>query len=73
MYASYWKISYLNISSRNAHLKDMLINNANNNSDIIGLGETWLEMDAKVDIENFDGHFANFGTGKGVAGLKKWL
>ena len=37
-------------------------------SDIFGLGETWLEEDQKVHFEGFSGYFANFGSGKGIAG-----
>ena len=69
--ANYWKISYLNIFSLNAHYKDMINDNAIINSDIIGLGETWLERNSNVQLENFEGHFASFGRGKGVAGFTK--
>ena len=70
-YANHWKISYLNICSLNAHYKDLLNDNVINNSDIIGLGESWLEKGTKINIENFEGYFANFGRGKGVAGFTK--
>ena len=38
---------------------------------MFGLGETWLEEDNQVYFEGFYGYFANFGSGKGVAGYSK--
>jgi hypothetical protein len=70
-FANCWKISYLNINSLNAHYKDMSNDNAINNSDMIGLGETWMERNTTINIENFQGHFASFGRGKGAAGFTK--
>ena len=69
--ANHWKISYLNIQSLIAHHEDMVNDNSINNSDMIGLGETWLEKGTTIEIENFQGHFANFGRGKGLAGYTK--
>ena len=66
--ANHWKISYLNIQSLIAHHEDMVNDNSINNSDMIGLGETWLEKGTSIEIENHEGHFANYGRGKGVAG-----
>ena len=38
---------------------------------MFGLAETWLEQDQQVHFNGFDGYFANFGNGKGVAGYSK--
>ena len=40
-------------------------------ADMFGLGETWLEKDKEVHFDGYSGYFANFGTGKGVAGYSK--
>ena len=40
-------------------------------SDLFGLGETWLPHDQEVHFNAFNGFFANFGNGKGVAGYNK--
>ena len=69
--ANHWKISYLNVSSLNAHWEDVSIDNEINDSDVIGLGETWLEENKTVDLLNFAGYFANFGRGKGQAAFSK--
>lgn len=69
--ADHWKISYLNIDSLNAHLEDLKIDNEINDSDVIGLGETWLEVNKTIDFLNFAGYFANFGRGKGQAAFSK--
>ena len=67
----HWKISYLNVRSMKAadgHAKDVAKDNFIMDSDIFGLGETWLEEDQEVQFEGFSGYFANFGSGKGIAG-----
>ena len=69
--ADHWKISYLNVSSLNAHFEDVAIDNEINDSDVIGLGETWLEQDKSVDFKGYAGYFANFGRGKGQAAFSK--
>ena len=71
---NYWKICYLNVRSMkasNGHAEDVAIDNIIMNSDMFGLGETWLEQDQKRGFEGFSGYFANFGHGKGVAGYSK--
>ena len=70
----HWKISYLNVRSMksyNGHREDVKSDNFIMDADMFGLGETWLEHDNKVDFDGFSSHFANFGTGKGVAGYSK--
>ena len=69
-----WKISFLNVRSVKAaggHASDVVRDNFLMDSDVFGLGETWLEDGQKVDIDTFTGHFANFGSGKGVAAYSK--
>ena len=46
--AGYWKISYVNVRSMKAvdgHREDIRTDNFLMDSDMIGLGETWLEKD----------------------------
>ena len=66
-----WKISFLNVMSLNAHKNDVEKDNYLLDSDIFGLGETWLEIGSEVQLSNFAGFFANFGRGKGVAAYSK--
>ena len=40
-------------------------------ADMFGLGETWLKKEKEVHFDGYSGYFANFGTGKGVAGYSK--
>ena len=68
---NHWKISYLNVRSLNAHQEDVSVDNAIIDSDIIGLGETWLEKNELINLDGFSGYFANFGKGKGQAGFTK--
>ena len=70
---SFWKISYLNIRSLIAHHEDLSNDNAINDSDVCGFGETWLKENETVSIKGFSGesHFANFGKGKGQASFTK--
>ena len=53
------------------HRKDIALDNIIMNTDMFGLAETWLEEDQQVHFNGFDGYFANFGNGKGVAGYNK--
>ena len=72
--AKHWKISYLNVrsmKSADGHREDVKADNFIMDTDMFGLGETWLEQDSKVEYDGFSSHFANFGTGKGVAGFTK--
>ena len=69
-----WKISFLNVrsmKSSDGHRIDVAADNLLMDSDLFGLGETWLEEDNKVDYPGFFSHFANFGKGKGLAGYNK--
>ena len=66
-----WKISYLNVRSLNAHLLDVEKDNFIMDSDLLGLGETWLDGEETRPLNGFKGSFANFGKGKGVAGYNK--
>ena len=69
-----WKITYLNVrsmKSADGHRVDVALDNIIMNSDIFGLGETWLEKDSHVHFDGFNGYFSNFGNGKGVAGYTK--
>lgn len=69
-----WRISYLNVrslKSSNGHREDVKSDNFIMDTDLFGLGETWLQQDNKVNFVGFSGYFANFGNGKGVAGYSK--
>merc|ERR1712051_1053744 len=66
-----WKISYLNVRSLVAHQEDVQKDNFLIDSDILGLGETHLKNEETVYLDGFQGSFANFGKGKGVAGFSK--
>ena len=69
-----WKICYLNVrsmKSSDGHRVDVAHDNILMDSDMFGLGETWLDKDKKVEFDNYNGYFSNFGNGKGVAGYSK--
>ena len=69
-----FKISFLNVRSMKAtdgHRKDIALDNVIIDTDMFGLGETWLEQDQEVHFDGFNGYFANFGNGKGIAGYNK--
>ena len=69
-----WKVSYLNvrsIKSLDGHRDDVSNDQLLMRSDILGLGETWLEDDHVANFTGFDGYFATFGKGKGVAGYNR--
>ena len=69
-----WKISYLNVRSMktaSGHAEDVAKDNFIMDSDMFGLGETWLEQDQRRNFDEYSGYFANFGNGKGVAGYSK--
>ena len=68
---NHWKVSYLNVNSLNALFDDLEVDNAINDSDIFGLGETWLNQNQIVEFNGYEGYFANFGRGKGQAAFSK--
>ena len=58
-----WKVSYLNvrsIKSLDGHRDDVSNDQLLMRSDILGLGETWLEDDHVANFTGFDGYFATF-------------
>ena len=59
------------MKSAGGHREDVRSDNFLMDTDMFGLGETSLEQDNKVDYNGYSGYFANFGTGKGVAGFTK--
>ena len=70
----HFKISYINVQSvksLNGHRQDVMRDDALLEADILGLGETWLENGQTLDLEGYNGYFANSGKGKGVAGFSK--
>lgn len=69
--ANHWKVSYLNVQSLAAHHHDVCNDNVINDSDIMGLGETWLDKNGVINFDGFVGHFASFGRGKGQASFTK--
>ena len=66
------KISYLNIKSLYAHCGDVARDNIMMNSDVFSVGETWLSCESEVSFSGFDGYFASFGRGKGVAAFSQF-
>ena len=66
-----FKISYLNVRSLNAHQDDVKKDNLLIDSDLLGLGETWIEKDNTINLDGFSGCFASYGKGKGLAGYTK--
>lgn len=67
----HWKISFVNVRSLEAHHQDVQKSFRIMNSDMFGLGETWLEQCDLKEFQGFDGYFANSGRGKGVCGFSK--
>ena len=63
----HWKISFLNVSSLYAHLQDVARDNYLMDSDVFSLGETWLHQGTEIHLNGYNGIFANYGPGKGVA------
>ena len=59
------------MKSSDGHRVDVAHDNILMDSDMFGLGETWLDKDKKVEFDNYNGYFSNFGNGKGVAGYSK--
>lgn len=68
---THWRVSYVNVRSLKAHLTDVLNSQRLIQSDLLGLGETWLEEKENINIDGFNGYFANAGRGKGVSGFSK--
>ena len=67
----HWIVSYLNVRSLKGHKNDVEIDSTLMQSDVIGLGETWLKPDENVKLNGFTGSFASYGRGKGVASFCK--
>ena len=72
-----WQISFLNvrlIKALDGHREDVsnyiVIQKRPDkllmNSDLLGLGETWLEEDKTVNFPGFSGYFSTSGQGKGI-------
>ena len=68
---THWIVSYLNVRSLKCHEKDVAIDNELMKSDIFSLGETWLKPQETINFDQYVGHFANFGKGKGVAAYSR--
>ena len=69
-----WQISFLNVRSIKAldgHREDVSNDELLMNSDLLGLGETWLEEEKTVNFPGFSGYFSTSGQGKGIAGYTK--
>ena len=66
---SFWKVSYVNVQSLNAHKEYVAKDNFMMNTDIFALGETWLApgMEDHTVFPDYKGHFASHGRGKGIA------
>ena len=66
-------ISYLNINRIKPHLADLKCDDMFMRSDVIALGETWLQPDEIVSFEDkgFSGAQINIGNGKGIMAFAK--
>ena len=65
------KISYLNVRSLREHYQDVVKDPLLMNSDILGLGETWLHEGETADIPNYYATYVNSGKGKGLSAFCK--
>jgi len=66
-----FKVSYLNVRSLRAHIQDVKLDSSIVNSDIFGLGETWMHPNETFSIEGFKSCFVSAGKGKGIASFSK--
>ena len=65
-------IGYLNVRSLRKHWVDVNNDPELNKCHVIGLGETWLQENETVELQNFkSGTFVSGGFGKGVAAFSK--
>ena len=60
-------ITYLNVNRLKPHLCHIKGDHILMKSNVLGLGETWLENEETVTIDSYHGNFANYGNGKGLA------
>ncbi len=65
------KVSFLNVSSALKHALDIQKDAEILDSDIIGLGETWLVGNQKITLDGFQSCFANVRNGQGTASFFK--
>ena len=66
------KISYLNVMSLWAHLDDVKQSSRLMSSTVLGLGETWMDPGAEVNLPNFSqGTYENVGGRRGLAAFTK--
>ena len=68
---THWKVSYVNVRSLRSKKSQISNDNYLMDADIFGLGETHLAKEELIDFENFTGHFASSGKGKGTAAFSK--
>ena len=69
--SEYKTISYLNIRSLRNKIFEVTKTSTLMQSNILGLGETWLEPVETVQLDGYQSFFANYGRGKGVAVYSK--
>ena len=72
-YRDCFTISYLNINRLKPHYADLKLDDLFMKSDVISLGETWLQTNEHVSFEEdgFEGSEVNIGDGKGVMAFSK--
>ena len=69
---SHFVISYVNVKSLRCHLKNVMKDSFLMASDVLSLGETWLDPGDCVSLDGFcESTFANHGRGKGLATFTK--
>ena len=66
-----WKISYLNVASLLNKTEDVANDNNITDSDIFGIGETWMKPSGTLNFAGFTEHLANYGKGKGVCSFSR--
>ena len=66
------RISYLNVMGLWSHLDDLKQSSRLMSSTVLGLGETWMDPGAEVDLPNFShGTYENVGGRRGLAAFSK--
>ena len=73
-YRDFFTISYLNVNRLKPHWEDLILDDLFMKSDIISLGETWLQPHENVSFEEhgFEGLQVNIGDGKGVMAFAQY-
>ena len=65
------QISYTNVMNLWPHLEDIKQNSTLMSATVLGLGETWIDLNTTVDLPDFQGIFENVRDGQGLAAYTK--